>query len=457
MIRAKPYNLNQQQLIPTDIKTLLPENDLSLFIVDVTNHLDLTEITKNYHKTFGRLPYNPIMMTNILFYSYCIGIFSSRKIEKRTYTDIAYIYLAGGEHPDHVSISRFREENLEELSKTFVQILMMCKKGGLVKMGKIAIDGTKIKASASKRKTKDYEGIIKEYEKLETKVKELMKEAEKIDEIEDKKYGKNKRGDELPEKLKKKQDRLKELVRIKMEMEEEAKKIAEEKAKEIKKREQEEKKTGKKKRGRKPKPKSELPDNKFRHNFTDPDSRLMKDNSINAIVQGYNCQTVVDLDSQIIIASDVTQEANDKHQAVQMIQKLREYFCVDNLKELERIKLTLDAGYFTEGEIKKLIEMGFEVYISPKGYNSKSKILQMKGRISKNMSFIDRMRRKVRTKAGKKIYSKRKIVEAPFGQIKEARGFRRFSLRGKKKVKMEWDIVTLTHNILVMYRNGVVF
>ena len=115
MIRAKPYNLNQQQLIPTDIKTLLPENDLSLFIVDVTNHLDLTEITKNYHKTFGRLPYNPIMMTNILFYSYCIGIFSSRKIEKRTFTDIAYIYLTGGEHPDHVSISRFREENLEEL------------------------------------------------------------------------------------------------------------------------------------------------------------------------------------------------------------------------------------------------------------------------------------------------------------------------------------------------------
>ena len=128
MIRAKPYNLNQQQLIPTDIKTLLPENDLSLFIVDVTNHLDLTEITKNYHKTFGRLPYNPIMMTNILFYSYCIGIFSSRKIEKRTYTDIAYIYLTGGEHPDHVSISRFRVENLEELSKTFVQILMICKK-----------------------------------------------------------------------------------------------------------------------------------------------------------------------------------------------------------------------------------------------------------------------------------------------------------------------------------------
>jgi len=457
MIRAKAYNLSQQQLIPTDIKTLLPENDLSLFIPEVTNHLDLGKITKHYHKTFGRLPYNPIMMVNVLFYSYCIGIFSSRKIEKRTYTDIAYIYLSGGEHPDHVSISRFREINLEELSKIFVQILMMCKKAGLVKMGKIAVDGSKIKANASKRKTKDYEGIVKEYEKLDKKVKELMKEAEKIDEIEDKKYGKNKRGDELPKKLKKKQNRLKELARIKMEMEVENKKIAEEKAKEIEKREAEEKKTGKKKRGRKPKPKSELPDNKFRHNFTDPDSGLMKDNGINAIVQGYNCQTVVDLDSQVIIASDVTKEANDKHQAIPMIQKLMEYFCVDNLTELEGIKLTLDAGYFTEDEIKKLIEMGFDVYISPNGYNSKAKIPQMKGRIPNNMSFIDRMRRKVRTKAGKKIYSKRKIVEAPFGQIKEARGFRRFSLRGKKKVKLEWDIVTLTHNILVMHRNCLIF
>ena len=388
MIRTKAYNLNQQQLIPTDIKKLLPENDLSLFIAEVTSHLDLSKITKKYHKTFGRLAYNPIMMINIQFYSYCIGIFSSRKIEKRTYTDIAYIYLSGGEHPDHVSISRFREENLEELSKIFVQILIMCKKAGLIKMGKIAIDGTKNKANASKRKTKDYDAIKKEYEKFDKKVKELMKEAEKIDEIEDKKYGKNKRGDELPKKLKKKQNRLKELARIKKEMEKEAKKIAEEKAKEIEKREAEEKKTGKKKRGRKPKPKSELPDNRFRHNFTDPDSRLMKDNGINAIIQGYNCQTVVDLDSQVIIAADVTQEANDKHQAVPMIQKLREYFCVENLIELEGIKLTLDAGYFTEEEIKKLIKMGFDVYITPEGYNSKSKIPQMKGRIPKNMSFI---------------------------------------------------------------------
>jgi hypothetical protein len=330
----------------------------------------------------------------------------------------------------------------------------MCQKAGLVKLGKIAIDGTKIKANASIRKTKDYDAIVKELRKI---VKEILGNARKTDNNEDKKYGENKRGDELPEKLRNARNRLKELENIKKEMESEAKFIAEKKAEEIAKREKEEKESGKKKRGRKPKPVSDVPDEKARHNFTDPDSRIMKDNANGAFIQGYNAQSVVDVESQVIITTEVSQDANDKHLAVPLILKLMDYLGIDDPADLADMKITLDAGYFTESEIASLIQMGLDIYITPDGYRSKGKDIQMKGRIPKNMSLIDRMRRKTKTIKGKKIYAKRKVVEAPFGQIKEARGFRRFSMRGNRKVKGEWILVTLTHNILVLHRNGVAF
>jgi hypothetical protein len=335
---------------------------------------------------------------------------------------------------------------------------MMCKKAGLVKLGNAAIDGTKIKANASISKTKNYKAIKKEHDELKKAVDELIKKGREKDREEDRKYGKEKRGDELPENLAEKEKRLEELRQIKNQMEKEARAIAKEHNQKIKEREEEEKRTGKKKRGRKPKKKEETPDEKVRHNFTDPDSRMMKDNGTNSFIQGYNCQNVVDLNSQIVISCDVTQDANDKHQAIPMIKMLIETYEINDLKELQNMILTLDAGYYTEEDLKEIIGMGFDLYISPDGHNSKGKIElpKLKGRIPKNMSLKDRMRRKIRTKVGKKAYGKRNIVEAPFSWIKEARNFRRFMMRGIEKAKGEWSLVNLTHNILVMHRAGVV-
>ena len=450
----------QQLLVPLDINEVLPQNHLARFVAEVTATLDLDNLFKPPEKQVGQRPYHPRMMFNILFYAYCVGLRSSRKIEERIHLDLAFRYLAAGNFPDHVTIARFREENLDKLKHLFVQVLMMCKKLGLVKLGKIAIDGTKMKANASLSKTKNYKAIKKEYDELEKEVRKLLREARETDETEDARYGKDKRGDELPKKLEDKKQRLEELRLIKQEMEMEAKLLAEKKAKEIKEREKEEKRTGKKKPGRKPKPKSETPDEKARHNFTDPDSRIMKDNATKAFVQGYNSQIVVDTDSQIVILYDVTRDANDKHQAVPMSNELVEIIKQLGMKPEEVIPLTrllLDAGYFTEDDLKKLMDKGWNIYISPDSFSScsKARAPQMKGRIPKEMSFSDRMRRKTRTKRGKEIYKKRKIVEATFGEIKGARGIRGFLLRGLRKVKGEWTLINLTHNLLVMHRNEV--
>lgn len=455
---AKPYNLGQQLLVPIDINEILPKDHLARFVADVTSTIDLSIIAKPSEEQNGQRPYNPRMMFNIIFYAYCVGIRSSRKMEEKIHTDLAFRYLAAGHTPDHVTISRFREENLDNLTQLFVEVLMICKKAGFIKLGKVAIDGTKMKANASLRKTKNYNAIKAEYDLLEKEVKKLMKEAQKNDEKEDARYGADKRGDELPENLRNAQNRITELKRIKDEMEIEAKEIAQKKDEMIAQREKEEKETGKKKRGRKPKPVSDIPSEKVRHNFTDSDSRLMKDNATKAFVQGYNCQNVVDTDSQIVISCDVTQDANDKHQAIPMIDELVEIIKQLGMKPEEvipQLRLLLDAGYFTEEDLKKLVGKGWDIFTTPDSSRTNGKDIQMKGRIPKSMCFSDRMRRKTKTKHGKEIFKNRKIVEAPFGQIKEARGIRRFLLRGLRKAKGEWTLINLTHNLLVMHRNGV--
>ena len=455
-LRVRHYDPYQRLIVPLDITHLLPENNLARYVADVTSHLDLSSIESFYENESGEEGFHPRMMLNLIFYAYATGTYSSRGIESKTYTDIAYRFLAASEHPDHSTIARFRVRFLEELKDLFAQIVMMCRKGGLVKLGKIAIDGTKIKANASIRNTKNYKAIKKEYDELKKEMDKLLRKGTDKDSEEDNKYGKDKRGDELPEGFADKKRRFETLKQIKKEMEKDEKLISDEHNKKIQEREEEERRTGKKKRGRKPIPKEDIPDEKYRHNFTDPDSKMMKDNGTNSIVQGYNCQNAVDLASQVVLSCHVTQDENDKHQALPMVQMLVESFGITDPKELQKMLLTLDAGYFTEDELIKIMDMKIDLYISPDGYNSNPQLPKMRGRIPKDMSLKDRMRRKIRTKKGKKTYGKRKIVEAPFGWIKEARGFRRFSLRGLKKVDSEWTLINLTHNILVMHRKGVV-
>lgn len=454
-LRVRPYDPYQRLLVPKDITHHLADDHLSRFIADVTTQLDLSSMESRYDYDRGEEGYHPRMMLNLILYAYCTGTYSSRQISSHTYTDLAYRFLAAGMHPDHSTICRFLVTFQDELHDLFVQFGKLCRKVGLVKVGSFALDGTKIRANASKRQTKGYTAIVREHDALSEHVKHLLAEGASVDQQEDVRYGKDKTGNELPENVRNMQKRLETLRHVKEEMEEEARLVAEEHNRKIQERTEEEERTGKKKRGRKPQPKSEEPTEKQRHNFTDPDSRLMKDNATKAIIQGYNCQNIVDTESQFVLVCSVTHHENDKREALPMVRLLIETYGISDPQELKQCMLALDAGYFTEEDLLEIIKMGIDLYVSPDGYNAHPTIPQMKGRIPKGMSLKDRMRRKIRTKTGKEEYGKRKIVEAPFGWIKAARKFREFTLRGLPKVDTQWTLVNMTHNILVAHRSGI--
>ncbi len=453
-LRVRHYDPYQHLIVPKDITHHLADNHLSRYIADVSNQLDLSRLESRYQYERGEEGYHPRMMLNILFYAYCTGTYSARQISAHTYTDLAYRFLAAGMHPNHSTISRFLVTFDDEIRDLFVQFGTLCREIGLVKVGRFALDGTKIKANASKRQTKGYKAIKKEHDALSKQIDAFLKEGADVNLTEDLLYGEDKTGDEFPDEIKDRKKRLEKLKQVKEEMEKEARLVAEEHNQKIQDREEEEKRTGKKKRGRKPQPKSFEPTEKQRHNFTDPDSRFVKDNATKAIIQGYNCQNIVDTDSQFVLMCSVTQHENDKREALPMIRMLIETYDITDPEELKEFLLYLDAGYFTEEDLVEIIKMGIDLYISPDGYDANPTIPQMKGRIPKAMSLKDRMRRKIRTKKGKAEYSKRKIVEAPFGWIKEARKFRAFTVRGLKKVDTQWTLVNLTHNILVAHRSG---
>lgn len=451
----KPYTPNQTYLLPPNMLDWLPSGHLALFISDVVDQLDLKLIYSSYEEggERGQPPYHPAMMMKLLLYAYCTGKTSSRKIEKATWEEVAYRVLSADQHPDHDSISEFRKRHLKVLSGLFLQVLMLCQKAGLVKLGHVALDGTKVKANASKHKAMSYDRMGKAEEQLKKEIEELLKQAEATDVAEDTKYGKGKNGDELPEELKRRESRLAKIKAAKEALEAEAKEKAVIKADEVRKQlEQKEKETGEKIKGRPPvipDPQSAVPEDKAQRNFTDPESRIMKDGASKGFEQAYNAQIVVDGESQIIMAASVTQETNDKKQLVPMIKKVKE-----NLGTLPE-NVSADAGYFSETNVTAPDLKAIDLYIPPDRQKHGEKPVAILGRAPKNLSVADRMRRKLRTKAGQEVYRMRKaIVEPVFGQIKEERGFRRFSLRGLVKVECEWTLVCLTHNLLKLFRSG---
>jgi hypothetical protein len=382
------------------------------------------------------------MMLKLLFYGYCIGVRASRRIEQKTYEDVAFRVLSCDTHPDHSRISDFRKRHLSEISRLFVQVLEICKESGLVKLGHVALDGTKVKANASKHKAMSYDRMVKREPELTAEVDRLLAEAEALDEQEDKKYGKGKRGDELPKELRFKQARLAKIRQAKQALEEQARQEAIEAGKLDK-------------DGNPPpgsgagssKPPAGIPEDKKQRNFTDPESRIMLDGATKAFMQGYNGQAAVDCESQVIVAADVTQQANDKQQLVPMVEQIEE-----NLGEIPD-RVSADAGYFSEENVEFLTDNFIEPFI-PRDRVKHSDPPQVapQGRIPNNTSVVDRMLRKLKTKVGKKTYSKRKeTIEPVFGQIKEARGIRAFLLRGLEKVKAEWRLICLTHNILKLW------
>ena len=433
----RTYNPDQLMLMPLDLAQWLPQDHLVYFIRDVVGQLDLSGVYASYDGSKGGYPaYHPEMMVVLLLYAYCVGMASSRQIEKACEEAIPFRVLTANQHPDHDTVAEFRRRHLKALAALFIQVLHLCQKAGLVKLGHIALDGTKVKANASKHTAMSYSRMQKNVAELEAEVECLLQEAE----AEDQRYGKGRRGDELPEGLRFKKTRLAKIKETKEALEQEARGRAE----------QEEKEQKQNHRGRPPKPPVKGPDSKVQRNFTDPDSRIMKDSATKSFAQAYNCQVAVDSQTQVIVALQVTQQANDRAQVKPLIKQL-----VSNIDEKPK-QLSADNGYYSEENVGYLVEEGIEAFIATGRLKHTEEIPCVpRGRIPAMATVKDRMARKLRTVKGREIYSRRKgIVEPVFGQIKNVRRFRQFLLRGMEKVSAEWDLICLGHNLLKLFRNA---
>jgi len=424
----RPYEPDQVYLMPASLQEWLSKDHLAYFISDVVDHLDLSAIMSRYQEERGYPPYHPAMMVKVLLYAYCVGVPSSRRIQKRLEEDIPFRVLAANNTPDFRTISDFRKEHLGALGALFVQVLKLCQRAGLVKLGHVSIDGTKIKANASKHKAMSYKRMKEEEARLEAEVRELLRKAEAVDEEEDRKYGKGKRGDELPKELAFREGRLKKIREARAALEAEARAKAEQ-AKE----------KGGKARG--------VPEEKAQRNFTDPESRVMPVAGGRQFEQAYNAQAAVDSSNQVIVAAEVTDQPSDKGQAVPMMEQVKA-----NTGGKPR-EMSADAGYFSSDAVTELSTDGVDVYMPPDKMRHTHKMpAAPRGRIPKGLSVADRMRRKLRTKRGRKRYGLRKELPEPvFGQIKQARGFRQFLLRGKEKVRSEWRFICTGHNLLKLF------
>lgn len=445
--RFLPYEPDKALELPSDMRTWLPENHLAFFISDVVDELDLSEIVDKYqHPDGGHPAYHPAMMVKLLFYAYAVGIRSSRRIEQKTYEDVAFRVLSCDSHPDHSRISDFRKRHLHEISGLFVQILKFCSEAGLTKLGHVALDGSKIKANASKHKAMSYGRMVTKETELEVEIERLLVEAQAVDAAEDLRYGKGKRGDELPEDLKFKQARLKKIREYKKALEQRKRQEAIDSGK-LDKDGNPPASTGG--TGKVPKAPPGIPKPKDQINFTDPESRIMLDGATKAWVQAYNSQIAVDCESQIIVAADVTQQANDKQQLIPITEQV-----MANTGKAPEAELA-DAGYFSESNVGFAALNGIEPLI-PKDRTKHTDAAPPlpNTSIGNDTPEVARMLAKLKTKEGKKIYSKRKeSVEAVFGQIKEARGIRGFLLRGLEQARGEWRLICLTHNILKLWKN----
>jgi transposase len=440
----REWDPDQAYLLPPSPLDWLPEDDLVYFVLDTVRDLDLKSITRKYENSDGRgfPPYHPRMMVTLLLYSYTQGVFSSRRIMKRCERDAAYRVIVHDDAPNFRTISDFRKLHLAELERLFVQVLRLCQKAGLVKLGHVSLDGTKIRANASRHKAMSYGRMKEEEKRLRKEIRELLNRAEATDAEEDEQYGSDRRGDELPEELSRRKDRLKKIREARKALENEAKAAAEE---ERERREEEDRKRGgKPPRGRKRKDVKDAPDDKKQYNFSDPDTTIMKVNN-KGFDQCGNAQAAMDRENQIILAADITNEPNDKKQLKPMVQQTKK-----NLGRGRRIDtFSADNGYFSEDNVTWLESQHIDGYIATGRLKHNEQVPpHPRGRPPKGLSVKERMARKLRTKKGRAIYAERKwITEPVFGQIKRGLGFTQFLLNGIDKMRSEWRIVCMAHNM----------
>lgn len=420
----RPYDPGQMYLMPAALQDWLPPEHLVYFISDVVDQLDLSAIWSRYEGERGYPPYHPGMMVKVLLYAYCIGVPSSRRIAKRLEEDIGFRVLAANNTPDFRTISDFRKEHLAALSALFLEVLKLCRRAGLVKLGHVAIDGTKVKANASKHKAMSYRRMKEEEARLSGEIAELLKRAEATDAEEDRRYGRGRRADELPRELAVRESRLLKIRQARAALEAEARAEAE--------------------RGGKG---TGVPEDRAQRNFTDPESRIMPVGGGKQFEQCYNAQAAVDSAHQVITAAEVTEQPTDRRQAVPLMEQVQA-----NTGELPR-EMSADAGYFSNETVTELTARGLDVYLPPDRMRHRQRLpAAPRGRIPAGLSTTERMRRKLRTKQGRQRYRLRQeLCEPAFGQIKQGRGFRQFLLRGKEKVSGEWRLICTGHNLLKLF------
>lgn len=446
----RSYDVRQQLLLPPSLEDWVPEGHLARFVSDVVETLELSAIHSTYRGGAGAPAYHPAMMVKLLVYGYCTGVRSSRRIERATYDDVAFRFLSADQHPDHDSIALFRQRHLKALAALFLQVLQLCQRAGLVKLGHVALDGTKMKANASKHKAMSYDRMVEAEKKLVEEVRRLLEDAQRTDDDEDGKYGKGRRGDELPDELARRESRLKKIREAKAALEQEARERAEREAEEARAKNEErdrKRKTGKRvgKPFKVPDPAQAKPDPKAQKNFTDPDSRIMLDGATKSFVQAYNAQAAVDGASQIILAAAVTQQAVDSNQLIPMLALLAE-----NTGVLPT-KVSADAGYFSEANVTAPCFAGVDLFIPPN--RRENSAAQAGGTGHPTSEAAIGMRAKLDSAEGKDVYRMRKaIVEPVFGQTKDSRGIRGFLFRGFEKVQAEWALICLGHNLLKIFR-----
>ena len=467
----RPYEPTQPFLLPPSPLEWLPEGHLAQFVLDTVAELDLSPIFAHYERELrGKPPHHPRMMVSLLVYAYCVGVASSRKIEKKTHEDVAFRVIAGNTQPDHVQISEFRRIHLKTLSGLFVQVLLLCQKMKMVKLGHVSLDGTKMKANASKHKAMSYDRMNKDEARLQAEVAALMKAAEEADAAEDAEHGKDRTGDELPEELRRRTDRLAKIRQAKAALVAEANAQAEERAAQAKLEAQAEAALVEMNnvraahakdetddeppappsvstpeampRHQVPTEKDGTPTDKAQRNFTDAESRIMKTNA--GFEQGYNAQAVVDEEHQIIVALGVSNQSPDAEHFIPMLDRV-----VENLGAPPK-RASADTGYFSEANIQRGASRGIDLYIA----TGRTKHGAATDEVLPDADLLrtrSQMKIKLATDEGKKTYARRKVIVEPvFGQIKN-RGFRQFLLRGLEKVSGEWSLIALSHNLLKLF------
>lgn len=443
--RFRPYDPNQVLLLPPSLEEWLPEDHLARFVSELVEEaLDLSAIRAGYTEERGYPPYDPRLMLKLLIYGYCTGQRSSRGIEKRCWEDVAFRYLAAGAAPDYRSIARFRRRHLEALAGLFLQALRLCQRAGMVRLGRVALDGTKLRANASRHKAMSYKRMVEREAQLEAEIDAMLAEAERQDAAEDERFGPEGRDDDLPEELNRRVDRLLKIQEAKQALEEEARRAAAERAAERADAQ------GLDEKAKEAKVEAAVskavPKPKAQRNFTDPDAGIMK-MSDGAFHECYNGQAVVDDGFQVIVAADTTQCASDAPSLLPMLEQTDA-----NCGRLPE-QLLADSGYCAEESLKTLTGMEVDALIATGRWpHGQPPPPAPRGRIPANATARERMARKTRTKKGRAAYARRKaIVEPVFGQMTILQGARYLLLRGKDAARAEWRLLCACHNLRKLF------